>query len=166
MDEQTAGTLGELLSQSFDIFNTYGKDAEAFRSMYNAFKEELSGFSQESITRGFKEWLGSKSVMPTPADIKGLITFTGIKRQRRPDDEVVTWGPGEREEWIRKNRKGVVPWHNKMWVNIPHMHSEIKAHIQKLAKEKSVDRAKDYCKFLHDKTGAPKTLAYECGLVE
>lgn len=166
MDSKTAETLGLLLSQSSEIFHTYGKDTEAFRSIYNSFKDDLAGFNQESITNAFKEWRRTKAVMPTPADILGLLTFDPLKRQHRPDDEVVKWAPGEREEWIRNNRKGPVPWHNKMWANIPNMHAMIKEHIQKLAKEKSKDRAIDYCKFLHDKAGAPKTLAYDCGLVE
>jgi hypothetical protein len=162
MDPQTALTLGQLLSQSSEIFNTYGKDSEAFRSLFKAFKQDLAEYSEESIVRAFNEWRKTKSVMPTPADILKLLGY-GPKPVRGPDSVPVKWLPGEREDWI-KNQTKKAPWAGRMWPEIPQMHDAIRQHIRNLAVQKSKDHAADYCKFLANHAGAPKSLAHECNV--
>lgn len=58
-----------LVSQSYNIFNRYGKDGDALRDITRAFIEDLSEFPEDKITAGFKAWRQKKDGMPTPANI-------------------------------------------------------------------------------------------------
>lgn len=58
-----------LVSQSYNIFNRYGKDTDALKDITRAFIEDLREFSADQITGGFKAWRKRKDGMPTPANI-------------------------------------------------------------------------------------------------
>jgi len=58
--------------QAYDIFNTYGKDPEALKTITLAFSQALGSQNIADISSAFQEWLKYKSGMPTPADILKL----------------------------------------------------------------------------------------------
>lgn len=62
-------TITTLVRQSFDIFQTYGRDANALSNLTAAFIDELKDFEEIEIVNSFKNWRSENSVMPTPADI-------------------------------------------------------------------------------------------------
>lgn len=61
--------LKALITQSFQIFNVYGRQAEAVNAIISAFSYALEEYHIDHITAAFQEWMLEQSVMPTPADI-------------------------------------------------------------------------------------------------
>jgi hypothetical protein len=80
LSETAKKTLEDLLSQSFDIFNTYGKDPEALKSIYHGFETVLAGYSERQILSAFREWLDEHDTMPTPAAIKKIINWEPLPK--------------------------------------------------------------------------------------
>lgn len=157
MDRETAKTLADLVTQSYDIFNTYGKDPEALRSIYKAFETELAGINSESLQRVFKEWLRTKSRMPTPADILGLLGFE-TNQPKGPEHHVFESTPEQRQAYQKQMGKRVA-WAKKNWNEMDEkMHAEIVLHIGRLALNKGNDRALDYIRYLQNFCGAPQDL--------
>lgn len=64
--------LRDLVRQSFDVFNLYGKQPEALANIVQGFSLALEDQSVEDIRRAFMEWLNTNSTMPTPADIRNI----------------------------------------------------------------------------------------------
>ncbi len=64
--------LQDLVSQSFNTFNIYGKQPEAAADIVKMFVTVLEDEKIEDITAGFKKWAMDHSAMPTPADIRKI----------------------------------------------------------------------------------------------
>jgi hypothetical protein len=62
-----------LVSQSYNIFNRFGKDSTAIADITRAFIEDLQPYTIEQITKAFKQWRQTESGMPVPANIQDLI---------------------------------------------------------------------------------------------
>lgn len=80
MSETAKRTLKDLLSQSFDIFNNYGKDPEALASTYQGFELVLAGYDEDKILKAFQEYLEKNETMPTPAAIKKIIDWDPLPK--------------------------------------------------------------------------------------
>lgn len=163
MGAETSKTLMVLVSQSFDVFNQYGKDPESLKSTYKAFEIDLAGHSAESIQNAFTEWRKTKSTMPTPADILNLLNFNPIPLRRSPE---LTYDPPDyhyREARREQRESGKVYWVGQSWPAMTEQtKSDVIRHIRQLA---SVDKTKaeNYCKFLISMCDAPKDLPKEIG---
>lgn len=62
-----------LVSQSYNIFNRFGKDSTALDDITRAFIEDLSEFHDSEITAAFKSYRKSNGGMPVPANIRDEI---------------------------------------------------------------------------------------------
>lgn len=88
-----AEQLQRLIFQSFQVFNTFGKQPEDLKTVLRAFAQALEGFGTDDITEAFRRWMNDQSAMPTPADIRKIageiIRERGSQRSTwRPN---VTW---------------------------------------------------------------------------
>lgn len=109
LDETAKQVVAIHVSQAFDIFNTYGKDAEALKSTYRAFEEDLAGYPAERIDRAFKEFRKENTNMPTPADILKILNPYPAPKYERPEYRILN-GPDsdwkdpteEEKEKVRK----------------------------------------------------------------
>lgn len=63
------------IRQSFDLFNTYGKDPKALTNIMRAFDQVLSPYPTDSIMRAFRDWMKTEKTMPTPADILAILNW-------------------------------------------------------------------------------------------
>ena len=79
-----------LVSQSYNIFNRYGKDKDALKDIIRAFVEDLREYSENQITNAFRQWRLRSDGMPAPANIikiiqekpkqsQGLMSFTEFR---------------------------------------------------------------------------------------
>lgn len=68
------------IRQCFDLFNTYGKDPSALKSMLPVFEEVLAAHPTDKIMGAFKEWLRTQSAMPTPADILKILNWDPLPK--------------------------------------------------------------------------------------
>lgn len=99
MDRKTAKTLAVLVTKSFNLYNTYGRDPAALGDIFSDFQEALAEYPEEKISLAFTEWRKTKSSMPTPADIIELIegekklkeTTQPYYRPFEPEVEVNDW---------------------------------------------------------------------------
>lgn len=78
--EERVNQLQELLKQSYDIFEVYGKEPEALGNMLRAFVDALSDIELKYIMDAFKVWLREQRKMPVPADIREIALL--LKRDR------------------------------------------------------------------------------------
>lgn len=62
-----------IVSQSFHVFNRYGKGNEALADITRVFIEDLKDYETEQIVGAFKEWRKRSDAMPAPANIIKLI---------------------------------------------------------------------------------------------
>lgn len=69
---QREETINFLVRQSFDIFNTFGKDPDCLETMVPAFCEVLQARHPNTITEAFRLWMLKNEKMPTPSNIAGL----------------------------------------------------------------------------------------------
>lgn len=83
MSNDKTAHISMLVSQSYNIFNRYGKDSTALRDITRAFIEDLSEYSIEDITAAFKSWRRCDSGMPTPANIINQINEGKSKSSKR-----------------------------------------------------------------------------------
>lgn len=129
--ERTAA-LSQLLRQSFDIFNTYGKQPESLKSMVHGFDVVLQKYSTEVITAAFSTWLEEQSCMPTPADIK-YICANRIKLYEPPPPPPpdIEYQPSEEE--VAAVKKIVMQARDALAMPSPHMPEPKKA--EKLSNE-------------------------------
>lgn len=75
--------LSKLLRQSFDIFNTFGKDPDALENILPGFAVALDGCDMRDISSAFQQWLREKEKFPTPAEIKKLAeNYRTLRLQR------------------------------------------------------------------------------------
>lgn len=134
--------LRSLITQSFEVFNVYGKEPESVESIIRAFNFALEGYSLAEITKAFKSWMHGKTVMPTPADILGI-----AKENRKHAREVAAQkaAPAQREE-----RAPEVAWYGLSWVEIERrgMVHAVEDHIEMLFHTKGKEYAADYRRYL------------------
>lgn len=82
--------IATLLSQSYSSFNTYGKTQDDIEDAIPVFMEILKPYSIKDITSAWKIWLETETVLPTPADIRKIITrwcHNGLQpREEQPED--------------------------------------------------------------------------------
>jgi len=77
--EETA-QIAAMLRQCFDLFNTYGRDPSALRSMLPVFEEVLAPYPTAKINSAFREWLRTEPAMPTPADILKILKWEPLPK--------------------------------------------------------------------------------------
>jgi hypothetical protein len=75
-----------LISQSFDIFQTYGKQPEAIANMVQGFSMILHDHTDAEITEAFTLWMKTQSVLPTPANIFDLCEQARANSRKSSDD--------------------------------------------------------------------------------
>lgn len=88
MDGRKTSQLLALLTQSFEIFNVYGKEPEAVKSILGGFSVILAPYEIGHITAAFTRWMQISSTMPTPSDILKLTieskSYSNIKQTGKP----------------------------------------------------------------------------------
>jgi hypothetical protein len=72
-DEQEQEQIAELLSQCFDVLNTYGKTPEQLENMTGMFLATLQGYDFKDVKSAFIQHMRTSRSMPTPADIINII---------------------------------------------------------------------------------------------
>lgn len=93
-----------LVSQSYNIFNRFGKDSNALKDMTRAFIEDLTEYSEDQITNAFKSWRRQSSGMPTPANIIDSIN-TVISTKKASHKKFSEWQMNP-EQGYEKNWSG------------------------------------------------------------
>lgn len=119
MSMETTETLKELLRQSFDIFNVYGKKPAQMRNILLGFQEALKEFSEDVIEYAFREWLKESSAFPTPSDIVKICNEKVARTYVTPDVPKISAPKPSRDK---------ESWHNKNWADFT---EEEKAHFIK-----------------------------------
>lgn len=76
--------IGDLLEQSFNTFNRYGKDDSQLGDMTELFYEILKPYSLDEITNAFREWARVGKAIPVPADIREIINDLRPKISHTP----------------------------------------------------------------------------------
>ena len=79
-DSVGKGNLSKLLLISFDVLDTFGKEAEQLENINLAFQMYLEEYSYTQIERAFKQYMRTNSVLPKPSDIIRLIETPVAKR--------------------------------------------------------------------------------------
>lgn len=72
--------LSMVLRQCFDLFNTYGRDPSALKSMLPTFEELLAPYPTDKVLGAFKEHLKTKPTMPTPSDILAILDWDPLPK--------------------------------------------------------------------------------------
>jgi hypothetical protein len=72
-DKESQTKLSRLLLISFDVLDTFGKEAEQLENINLAFQLYLEDYSYDLIESAFKKYMQENTVMPKPADIISLI---------------------------------------------------------------------------------------------
>lgn len=72
--------MKELIRQSYDTFNIYGRPPETLETLIINFSLALKGESLDDINQAFFDWNKYKKQMPVPADIFEMVQE--IKKQR------------------------------------------------------------------------------------
>lgn len=128
----------EFVTQCFQTYPQYGDDAGGLTVKIKTFVVGLEDYTQDEITKSFREWLKTQKKMPVPADISELCRqyrslSTGSHVVRRPRAE-----------------KSGVPWMGKTWKQIEAegFIPQIEKHLIELTKEKGRERAAEYLNFL------------------
>lgn len=72
---KTTDLIAQLVRQSYDMFQTYGRTPEQLTSLTKGFCQVLIKYEQQKIRSAFKIWLEDNTTMPTPADIRKVINI-------------------------------------------------------------------------------------------
>lgn len=134
-----------LIQQSFEIFNVYGKQPEAAKSIFQGFHSILENHEMADITRAFQHWMQEKSTMPTPSDI--LSRADEIRKDRTAQKNYPAAQP------VPKEPVKMVPWAYKRWENFTE--SDRIGLDEHLASMDSDKRA-TYVNYLVNWCGSPK----------
>ncbi len=73
--------IQRLVAQSFDIFETYGREPEALANIFMAFREVLSECDIIDIRSAMNWWIRNERKMPLPADILNLAQNAKTQRE-------------------------------------------------------------------------------------
>lgn len=79
--------LADLIQQSFDVFNVYGKEPEAATNIIMGFKIVLEPYRIDDITAAFVQYMGTAKVMPVPAQIKEIVIEIQAERARKSNHQ-------------------------------------------------------------------------------
>jgi hypothetical protein len=147
--------LNNYVKQSYDIFNTYGKQTSAIENICMAFWVVLKDVEEEYIHYAFGHWLRERSNMPTPSEI------LDICRKKKSDDVKYSNMPQALEYKPKDTQTSVtVPWY-KMKIegfekNKSALMPSLVEHANDLINLKGVDFAKSYFNgYLRDYIGYP-----------
>lgn len=89
-DSESRSKLSKLLLISFDVLDTFGKEAEQLENINLAFQMYLEEYSYNQIEGAFKQYMKTNSVMPKPSDIISLIESPVAKKTMlTPEQEAV-----------------------------------------------------------------------------
>lgn len=75
--------LTKLVGTVFDVQKQYGKTTEQIENITSGFLWALAKYPMPQIKEGFRQYILTKSDMPTPADIRAIID--PIKQEPIPD---------------------------------------------------------------------------------
>ena len=136
--------LRSLISQSFDIFNIYGKTPEASENIVSGFSVTLEHSSIHDITDAFKEWMRDESTMPTPSDIYKLISQYESDRRWEKNRT----GPGKAAP--RVDKISTAEWHGLTWnqINEKGFLPQIEKHLIMLTGLHGKQKAAEYLLYL------------------
>jgi hypothetical protein len=141
--------LKALVTQSFEVFNVFGKEPEAIKNIINSFMIVLEDQSLEDINYGFREWLRISSVMPTPADIRELATGEADHKRKYAARAV----PAASVAPTPLPKTPTVPWRGLNWNQFTDADREALAeHLAGMEPKK----AQAYRWYLHEFCGAPE----------
>ncbi len=65
--------IAKILMDCFLCLNTYGKEPEYLEAAVRVFSKVLEKYSATTVESAFIKWMEKSSVIPTPADIVGII---------------------------------------------------------------------------------------------
>ena len=137
--------VAALVRQSYDIFQTYGKDPEALKSQILGFNQALKGYEQADIDSAFYGWLKISRIMPTPADI---IEFVELAIRDRAEAKLYA---GAKAVPAKIAPAAIIPWFGLQWKQFTDQHrSQLATHLDDLG-----EKAWEYIKYLHASVGAP-----------
>ena len=133
-----------LISQSFDIFNIYGKKPEAVENIVSGFNITLDRCSIHDITDAFKEWMRDESTMPTPSDIYKLVSRYESDREWEKN----TVGPGKAAP--RVDSPDRIAWYGLTWKQIEEkgFMPQIEQHLIMLTGMHGKEKAVEYMRYL------------------
>ena len=80
-DAEGRKKLSRLLLISFDVLDTFGKEAEQLENINAAFQMYLEDYTYNQVEQAFKIYMKASSVMPKPADIVKIIDPPKPKRK-------------------------------------------------------------------------------------
>lgn len=130
-------TIQGLVRNSFDIFNTYGKDTGSLETIQMAFWVVLKNIKEKYIKMAFQEWLETKANMPAPSEIREMAirfentydrpknTTKAIKAKPRSVRSVAWHGIGADE--FKKNKETYLPMMRDHYIILKTRHGEEKA---------------------------------------
>jgi len=103
--------LAALITQSFDIFNVYGKEPEALKNIIQGFSVALQNHDMQDIQAAFGQWLREKPNMPQPCDIGALAAdWKRFRLSRRRSMSVPTTNAPSTSGDYRVNGYTPVSW--------------------------------------------------------
>ena len=74
---KTQATIAQIVRQSYDIFDVFGKTGTQFKTILMAFDEVLKTYPAERVEGAFMKYLETGTVMPKPANIKNILDGVG-----------------------------------------------------------------------------------------
>jgi len=156
MNQARITQLKELISQSLDVFNVYGKTPDTAKNMLLGFEMCLEDCDINQITEGFKKWMKKQPIMPTPSDILKICQQEN-KRQNDYNriDELsrrmqISHQPTKKQNQVQWHQMSVDDFNNQKTKLIP----SLKTHASKLIESKGVGEAKRYFNnYLHSHIG-------------
>ena len=87
-DSEGRNKLSKLILISFDVLDTFGKEAEQLENINLAFQMFLEEYSYGEIEKAFKKYMRGNSVIPKPSDIISLIEKRDpVKSYLTPEQE-------------------------------------------------------------------------------
>lgn len=149
---QRASQFQALLSQSYEIFNVFGKQPEAVKTAVQAFMMVLENRDMGDIQGAFKTWMQTSSTFPTPADILKIVKENEAHRRHMALQEeniaIVREAIGNAPPKIKSP---TVPWFGLQWSQFTDQHrQQLERHLDELG-----DKAPGYIQYLNQFVGAP-----------
>lgn len=142
--------LKDMLTQSFEIFEKFGKQPEEIKTAVKTFDMVLNPYRTEDIAKAFVSWLDTGKKMPLPSDIR---TLTLAKRKAREFREEATTQAKPSHAYMGQNQ--AVQWSQKLWGQFTdHDKQEFTKHVRAMKPEE----AQNYRLYMQTMCGMPRSV--------